>query len=210
MFTPFNLKHKPFHLFSETEKGQYLAGLIEGDGCFTKYELLITFHRLDRISMENLIFGLKGGIINDHRKGNWSTLRFTQESLKQISQLINGHFVGNSKLIQMKKYLYEERFNLELQKPLYFIDPNSFWISGFMDSDGSCYLSFRHHILKNQVKSYPYIVVEFGQKELLLLQLLAQLFDPPKKIYVGKNKKEVFHKLTFSSQKHIAFWIDFF
>lgn len=37
-----DFKHPPFYLFSEIEKAQYLARLIEGDGCFTKYELLIT------------------------------------------------------------------------------------------------------------------------------------------------------------------------
>lgn len=63
--------------------GYYLDGLIEGDGCFPKYELLITFHRLDRIAMEDIIFGLKCGVINDHKKGNWSTLRFTKDSLKK-------------------------------------------------------------------------------------------------------------------------------
>lgn len=138
-------------------------------------------------------------MINDHKKRNLSTPRFPKNSLRKVSQLINDHFGENSKLIQMKKSLYEERFNIKLKKSLYFSDINFYWLSGFMDVDGSCCLSFRHHILKNQVKSYPYIIIEFGQKSSLLLQLLAQLFDPPKKMYVGKNKKKVFHKLSFSS-----------
>ena len=52
--------------------------------------------------MENIILGLKCGVINDHKKGNWSRLRFTKSALKKVSKLINGYFVGNNKLLQMK------------------------------------------------------------------------------------------------------------
>lgn len=77
-----------------------------------------------------------------------------------------------------------------------------------MDADGACYLYLKRHNSKSQqIRTYPQITIEFGQKDPLLLELISQIFCPPKKVYVSKNKKEVFHKLSFSSQKHILFWI---
>jgi hypothetical protein len=53
-FSSNKLQQKDISTFSENDLGYYLAGLIEGDGCFLKAELQISYHLKDRIAAEKL------------------------------------------------------------------------------------------------------------------------------------------------------------
>jgi hypothetical protein len=71
---------KSLHLFNEKRQGQYLAGLIEGNGHFTEDTCRISFNQLDRVAMEN------------------STVCFTKNAMSQVEAMAYGISFNDSKV----------------------------------------------------------------------------------------------------------------
>ena len=85
--------------FTREDQGYYLAGLIEGDGCFSADRLRIIFHLKDFKVAQNLQTCLGFGQI--YRLKNQQCVEFrigTKAGLKYLLNLINGKFVGSEKI----------------------------------------------------------------------------------------------------------------
>lgn len=202
-------KHVAFSQFSEEEKGYYLAGLIEGDGYVSYYQLTISFHRKDRIASENIIAGLGFGTISDPKKEQSSALIFRGKALERLIHLINGKFVGNFKINQLIESGCAKRFNINILPPTFQIDINSHWLCGFMDSDG--------HLSINIIKSNQFpkkkslnVLVNFTQKKRLLLDLIASLFENQKVNRRPLKDGRISHAINFKSQQKMIFWMNYF
>ena len=115
---------------SHIDLGYYLAGLIEGDGHFSKNQLIISGHENDYEFFNILKSQLGYGVINKYTKGR--ALRFVVSSktgLRRVIALCNGTFVGWNKFNQLLKHNYDKRFNISLKQPKNEnLALNNFWL----------------------------------------------------------------------------------
>lgn len=112
---------------SDNELGYYLAGLIEG----TDKRLEIIF------SYASLAYNIKkwigyGNIYKVKDKKAYS-LRHSI-GLKKVLELVNGKFVSQNKILQLKKHKYDSIFDLEILSSNPLLDNH--WLAGFADADG--------------------------------------------------------------------------
>ena len=163
--------------------GLYLGGLIEGDGCFDKSGLEIAFDLRDyslacRIALHFKLKPKKVVIYRppreDEHKGSWRLcVRRESAAFHNILSLVNGCFVGEEKLAQIKEHELHATWTgskkgyvpwLELLPPCE-TNATGFWISGFFAADGSVFIT-----------SQGKVTVSFCQKERYLLDLIARRF----------------------------------
>ncbi len=147
---------------------QWLAGVIDGDGCFqiTKKgytSLEITMEVRDK----HCLYQVKdkfGGAVKLKQGDNW--LRYRLHNKKGIINLINsinGLIRNPNRLLQLSKIC--EHYEIEL---IYSqgLEYNNGWLSGFIDSDGSIYLN----------KESTQIFITASQKNKLILDPLTTLY----------------------------------
>ena len=196
-------------LQSQTQLGHYLAGLIEGDGHFSKSQLIISSHIKDRPVLEALRKHVGYGTIKPYSQQN-KALRFVISSkagLKHVLQLINGKLIGTAKYNQLLKHNYESRFNLDLQPPKKLSLDNA-WLSGFADADGCFSIVMRQcHTSKTGLRVDLRLTI--AQKDPALLTQIQDLFNASK-LYTSKNPKSPHSKLTLSGYKRLPNVIDYF
>ena len=142
-----NLQQSPM-FNKEQYLGNYLAGLIEGDGYISitnqdRVILGITFNCKDKPLAEKLISYLgKGSIVK--RKSNSIELRFShKQTLCKIIELINGKF-RTPKIDQLYKLIdwMNKKHSMFITKLPLNDGPilNDSWFSGFIDADGCFYI----------------------------------------------------------------------
>lgn len=137
-------EHVPKHLkpVSDDQFGYYLAGLIDGDGWFSKYAAHIVFHSLD-LSLAYYIKGRIGyGSLTKIKSKNAYIFTITKrEGLQKLLNLVNGKLRTQSKCDAVFKYILnlyrepfylKENFNINTSKDL-----DNHWLAGFLDADGS-------------------------------------------------------------------------
>nr|YP_010833266.1 LAGLIDADG endonuclease [Agaricus bitorquis]WFG54013.1 LAGLIDADG endonuclease [Agaricus bitorquis] len=127
---------------TDNEFGYFLAGLIEGDGWFGKYELHIIFAEND-ISLAYLI---KSRIGHGHvyKIKDKRAVRYICKNKKGMSiilSLINGKLVSKPKYDQLIKHNYSEKFNFTINLPSNQITLDNYWLAGFTQADGCFYIS---------------------------------------------------------------------
>jgi hypothetical protein len=145
--------HVPIHTKpkSDEEFGHYLAGLIDGDGTFTKYAARIIFNGLDA-SLAYYIKGRLGyGIVTKVKSKNAVLLTITKrEGLQEILNLVNGKLRTQSKLESVYNNiinLYKEPLCLKAKFQLNTSsDLNNHWLAGFLDADGSFQVKTLHRV----------------------------------------------------------------
>ena len=104
--------------FSFEDLGYFVAGLIEGDGCFSYDRLRIMYHLNDLGAAEELQKRLGFGRINRLKGQQAINLQMaTKTGLRAVLNLIHGKFAGSAKLQQLIKQNYEERFQRTLLPP---------------------------------------------------------------------------------------------
>lgn len=147
---------------------QWLAGLIDGDGCFLLSKkgyasLEIVAHVRDK----NCLFQIKnrcGGSIKV--RNNLNHLRYRLHHKKGLLDLIsrvNGEIRNPIRLLQLNRIC--ENYNIDLIQP----NPLTYfngWFSGFFDSDGSVYLNLN--------SSQMFITA--SQKNKFLLDIISELY----------------------------------
>ena len=155
---------------------QWLAGLIDGDGCFllskTGYASLeIVAHIRDK----NCLYQIKqkfGGAVK--LRANLNHLRFRmhhKQGMLDIINAVNGEIRNPIRLLQLNKIC--EKYNIPVLQPAPLTYKNA-WLSGFFDSDGSIYLNLK--------SSQMFITA--GQKNKYLLDILCELYGGS--IYIEK------------------------
>jgi len=169
---------------------QWLAGLIDGDGCFQLSKkgyasLEIVAHIRDK----NCLYQIKqkfGGAVK--LRTNLNHLRFRMHHKKgmlDIINAVNGEIRNPIRLLQLSKICDNYKIPVIQPAPLKY---ENAWLSGFFDSDGSIYLN---------LKSYQMLITA-SQKNKYLLDFLCELYGGS--VYIEKTsfKWIVFKKSEIS------------
>jgi hypothetical protein len=162
---------------SDKNFNQWLAGLIDGDGCFLLSKkgyasLEIVMETRDK----NCLFKIKqrfGGSIKLRSGVNFLRYRLHhKKGLLDLINSINGEIRNPIRLLQLKKI--GDKYNISIipSNPLTY---NNGWFSGFFDSDGSVYLS----IMSSQV------FITASQKNKFILDSLPNIYGGT--IYIQKE-----------------------
>lgn len=216
--------HVPKHLkpLNNEQLGYYLAGLIDGDGHFSKaQQLVITFSSPDAF----LAYYLKerlgyGNVRKVKDKNAYLLIVSNKKGMLNVINLING------------KLRTEHRFNQLVNNVLshtQYGDPNSnftidsskefnnHWLAGFSDADAS----FQIKIIKRITRNKPEIRLNFqiDQKNVFLLNIIKEYLggnigyrESQDTYYYGstnygsaKRVIEYFDKYHLQSRKHISY-----
>ena len=147
---------------------EWLAGVIDGDGCFqvskkgyTSLEIVMETRDKHCLYMIKQKFG---GSVKLKSDVNW--VRYRLHNKKGIIYLINsvnGLIRNPNRLSRLGKICEKYEIDLQYPKPLTF---DNAWFSGFFDSDGSIYLN----LLSGQV------FITASQKNKFILDILTPLY----------------------------------
>lgn len=191
---------------NDLQLGYYLAGLIEGDGCFSYKKLEIAFHEKDKSAAYSLRRQLGFGQIYSYSQ-NKKAVRFTisnKKGLKRVLDLINGKLICSAKVNQLIEKGYESRLGCKILNASLNICLTNHWLAGFLDADGSIGIfvaNSKTHKLKKSVR----LEIKFTQKDKQILSLIASIFEV-KSIY--KDKKNI-HRLKLTGSNKIKKIIDY-
>lgn len=176
-FVSDHIKNTKELLVEDLHFGYYLAGLIEGDGCFERNRLTICYHEKDVAAAYWLKKRIGFGQVNKVKGKRAFNYHLTKpEGIKYVLTITNGKFVTDYKINQLIKYNYEKKYGVVIQPKNSNPDlKNNYWLSGFMDADGS----FLIYILKRPKKRYPEtrLKIKIAQKENDILQEIYNTFS---------------------------------
>ena len=216
--------HVPKHLkpLNNEQLGYYLAGLIDGDGHFSKaQQLVIIFSSPDAF----LAYYLKerlgyGNVRKVKQKNAYLLIVSNKEGMLNVINLINGKLrrehrfnqVVNNVLSHTKYSDQNINFTIDSSKNLH-----NHWLAGFSDADAS----FQIKIIKRASRNKPEIRLNFqiDQKSDLLLNMIKQYLGgnigyrkSPNTYYYGstnygsaKRVIEYFDLYHLQSRKHISY-----
>lgn len=216
--------HVPKHLkpLNNEQLGYYLAGLIDGDGHFSKaQQLVITFSSPDAF----LAYYLKeklgyGNVRKVKDKNAYLLIVSNKKGMLNVINLINGKLrtehrfnqVVNNVLSHTKYADQNSNFTIDLSKNL-----DNYWLAGFSDADAS----FQIKIIKRTTRNKPEIRLNFqiDQKSELLLNMIKEYlggnigYRKSQDTYYygstnfGSAKKviEYFDQYHLQSRKHISY-----
>ena len=181
-----NKNKKSIHTLTNSNRDlkfkQWLAGLIDGDGCFTLSKkgyagLEITMDIRDERALQT-VKNVYGGSIK--LRSNSNALRYRlhhKEGLLSIIKDVNGLIRNPNRLVQLN--------NICLKYDLVLIWPekltyNSGWLSGFFDADGTVTIN----------KTNWQLSISVGQKTTELLNPLIELYGG--NVYINKGSSDSF------------------
>ncbi|YP_008475039.1 putative LAGLIDADG endonuclease, partial (mitochondrion) [Candida oxycetoniae] len=216
--------HVPKHLkpLNKEQLGYYLAGLIDGDGHFSKtQQLIITFSSPDAFLAYYLKERLGYGNVRKVKDKNAYLLIVSNKiGMLNVINLINGKLktehrfnqVVNNVLSHTKYTDININFTIDSSKNL-----DNHWLAGFSDADAS----FQIKIIKRIIRDKPEIKLNFQiyQKSDLLLNIIKEYlggnigYRKSQDTYYydstnfGSAKKiiEYFDKYHLQSKKHISY-----
>ena len=193
--------------------GCYLAGLIDGDGHFSKAEqLIIVFH----ISDASLAYYIKkklnhGKVKKVKNKNAVIFIISSKKGLEVVFNLINNKLRHISKVTQVNNILNKDKYK-EIRKNLSFFidnnqDLNNYWLSGFADADASFQIKVIDRI--NRIKPEIRLSFQIDQKYEDILILI--------KNYLGGNigyrstqNTYYYSSTSFNSAKKVINYFDKF
>jgi len=156
---------------------QWLAGLIDGDGCFLLSKKgYVSLEIVMETRDKHCLYQIKqkfGGSVKLRSGVNWLRYRLHhKQGMLDLINAVNGEIRNPVRLIQLNKIC--DKYNIELIQPS-MLSYNNGWLSGFFDSDGSIYLNLK--------SSQMFITA--GQKNNYILNLLPVLYGGS--VYIQKN-----------------------
>jgi len=175
---------------------EWLAGLIDGDGCFLLskkgYASLEIVAQLRDKQCLYLIKQKYGGAVKLHAGDNYLRYRLHHKAgLLNLINGVNGLIRNPTKIIQLGKIC--EKYEIELKDPIP-LTYYSGWFAGFFDSDGSIYLNDKS----------GQVFVTASQKNRFLLDVLVKLYGG--QIYTAV-KQDAF-KWTCYKKKEILYLVN--
>jgi len=217
-------KHVPKHLkpINDEQLGHYLAGLIDGDGHFSKAkQLVIVFSSPDAF----LAYYLKEKLGNCNvkkvkDKNAYLLIMYKKEGILNVLNLINGKLRSENKFNQVINNIlnndsYKDinmNFTMNLTD-----DFHNHWLAGFSDADAS----FQVKIIKRDTRKNPEIRLNFqiDQKNNILLMKIKNYLGgnigyrkSQDTYYYGstsfgsaKNVIEYFNQFNLQSRKHVSY-----
>lgn len=170
-------EHVPSHKsnLTDNEFGDFLAGLIEGNGWFGKKELHILFAEKD-ISLAYYI-KKRIGYGNVYKIKSSKAVRYickNTSGLHTVLSLINGKLRCNYKYDQLMLHNYSDSFNIIILSPKKMLSLDNYWLAGFTQADGCFHIS----VVKSKTHFTGYSVrLEYSlkQNENLPLKLLYDI-----------------------------------
>ena len=173
---------------SDNKFSQWLAGVIDGDGCFQVSKkgyasLEIIMETRDKHCLY-LIKQKFGGSVKVKSNVNWLRYRLHhKKGLILLVDKVNGFLRNPARILQLGKIC--DIYNISA-KPCETLTYDSAWLSGFFDSDGSIYIN----ILSSQV------FITASQKNRFILDDLVDLYGGTiyPMVKVGAFKWTVFRK----------------
>ena len=140
-----NINIKTFHSKNSTLKWcEWLAGLIDGDGCFQLSKkgyasLEITMDIRDEHALQ-IIKNVYGGSIK--LRSGCKALRYRlhhKSGLLKLINDVNGHIRNSNRLVQLNKICHKYGLNLIFPNKLTF---NNGWLAGFFDACGTVTINY--------------------------------------------------------------------
>ena len=178
---------------------EWLAGLIDGDGCFylskNGYDSLeITMDVRDGHAL-HIIKNVYGGSVKivSGQKALRYSLRH-KEGLLWVINDVNGKIRNSYRLLQLNKLCVKYNINIIHANKLTY---NNGWMSGFFDADGSITLN----------KTNAQLAITLTQKTNELLQPLPELFNGT--IYIDNTNNNSF-KWYLSEKQSVLKLLEFF
>ena len=170
-------EHKFNEGSNENPLNEWLAGVIDGDGCFLLskkgYASLEITIQLRDVRCLNIIKQNFGGSIKVRANENHLRYRLHHKvGLLNLISAINGLIRIPIRMLQLAKICEKYEIPFLYPKPLVY---HNGWLSGFFDTDGSVYL--------NLVSDQMFVTV--GQKNKLLLDQLPNLYGGS--VYLSKG-----------------------
>jgi hypothetical protein len=203
--------HVPKHFkpINDFDFGYYLAGLIDGDGHFSKaLQLVISFNELDA----SLAYFLKGkiGYGNVYKVKNKKAIILVianRIGLLKILNLINGKIRSENKLTQIKNNILSNPYFKSF--PVFSfnsdINLNNYWLSGFADADAS----FQIKLITRKNKTEVRLNFQIDQKKKDLLILIKNFLGGN----IGYRKSQdtyYYGSTSFGSAKNVINYFDYF
>jgi len=217
-------KHVPKHLkpLNNEQLGHYLAGLIDGDGHFSKaQQLVIVFSFPDAF----LAYYLKEKLGNCNvkkvkDKKAYLLIVSKKEGILNVLNLINGKLRSESRFDQVvNNILNHSRFkDININFTMNLTDNfNNHWLAGFSDADAS----FQIKIINRTTRNKPEIRLNYqiDQKNSILLTKIKNYLGgnlgyrkTQDTYYYGstsfgtaKNVIDYFNKFNLQSRKHVSY-----
>lgn len=203
--------HVPNHLkpITENEFGHYLAGLIDGDGHFSKTpQLVIVFNELDA----SLAYYIKGqvGYGNVYKVKNKKAILLviaSQAGIVKVLTLIKGKIRSQKKIDQINNNILSHSF-FKIFTPFSLnnnVNLNNHWLSGFSDADAS----FQIKTINRNDKTEVRLAFQIDQKNKELLDLIQQYLGG--NIGYRKSQDTYYYSSTsFGSAKNVIKYFDQF
>lgn len=203
--------HVPKHFkpISDFDFGHYLAGLIDGDGHFSKaLQLVIVFNELDA----SLAYFIKSklGFGNVYKVKNKKAIILVvsnRTGLLKILNLINGKIRSENKLNQIKNNILSNPYfkSFQICNLNFDVNFNNYWLSGFSDADAS----FQIKILTRKNRTEVRLNFQIDQKKEDLLILIKDFLGG--NIGYRKSTDTYYYGSTsFGSAKNVINYFDHF
>lgn len=201
--------HVPTHFKprSDTDFGHYLAGLIDGDGHFSKLpQLVLAFNELD----SSLAYYIKGklGYGNVYKVKNKKAVILVvskQAGIEKVLGLINGKIRSRKKQEQIKNNIltnpYFKRFShfcVNTEANL-----NNHWLSGFADANAS----FQIKLINRNQQTEVRLNFQIDQKKKDLLVLIKN-FLGGNIGYRSSQDTYYYDSTSFGSAKNVIKYFD--
>lgn len=216
--------HVPKHLkpLNNEQLGHYLAGLIDGDGHFSKIQqLVITFSPPDAFLAYYIKEKLGYGAVRKVKgKNAYLLILYKKEGILNVLNLINGKLrtkdrfnqVNNNILSNTKYKSLDIKFTINSSNNF-----NNHWLAGFSDADASFQIKVIDRLIRN--KSEIRLNYQIDQKNNLLLNKIKNYLGgnigyrkSQDTYYYGstsfgsaKNVIQYFDKFNLQSRKHISY-----
>ena len=177
---------------------EWLAGLIDGDGCFLLSKkgyvsLEITMDIRDSLCLYK-IKNIYGGSIKI--RSNSKAIRYRLHHKKGLLKLIedvNGKIRSSNRMLQLQRICNHYSINFIYPDPL---NKNNSWLAGFFDADGTININ----------KTNLQLSISISQKNIQLLEPLVNLYSG--NIYIDINSNT--YKWYITKKEYILILLEYF
>jgi hypothetical protein len=224
VITSEKIKHIPIHVpkhlkpLNDEQFGHYLAGLIDGDGNFSKQQqLVVAFHKLD-VSLAYYVKKRLGfGNVKKIKEKNCFVLILSSRiGLMKVINLINGKIRTENKFNQIVNNIlnsnrYQKHNKGLIKEAAYVFKINqnknleNHWLAGFSDADAS----FQIKVLSRNNRVEVRLNYQIDQKNKDILLLIRDYLGGN----IGYRKNQdtyYFGSTSFGSAKNVICYFDHF
>lgn len=187
---------------SEKKFNEWLAGLIDGDGCFgitqKEYGNCEITVGLEDEKMLNQIRNKFGGSLKLRSGSNSIRYRLSnKEGLIKLLNAVNGNIRNSVRLIQFHKLC--NHYDIKIISPIK-LDINNCWISGFFDADGTINYYYRNN------DNRPQLFISITNKYLIDVEDIKRVLGGS--IYFDKSKNG-YYKWTITNEENSMVWYNY-